>query len=405
MQPRSLLFALVFAALLSPRAGAAGTEAKPASPADAGAALDRSIADHMREGGIAGIGAAIVVDGKVAWTRGYGFADRRRGVPFTPDTVLNIGSISKTVTGVAMMRAVEEGALSLDADINTYLPFRVVNPHRPEARITLRDLATHTSGITDRWAAYEQTYHYYGDTPEPLGEFLREYFVPGGRHYAADNFLDAAPGAQWEYSNLGAALAGYVVERAVGQSLPDYARARIFAPLGMASTAWRLGDVDPARHAALYVRDNGLTVPILLYEGTTYPEGGVRTSVSDLARLFLALLDGGAYGPTRILQPASVAEMERYQFSAAHKPGNLDLAEENAGLFWETKFNGTRVGHGGSDPGIKTEMLASPAGDIGVILFSNTSLPDEDMRHYAAIFLALWKHADGLKQAGATASR
>ena len=85
----------------------------------------------MDEAGIVGLGAAIIVDKKVVWMKGYGFADRARAVPFTPDTVMNIGSISKTFTGVALMHAVQEGKLSLDEDINAYLPFKVVNPHYP----------------------------------------------------------------------------------------------------------------------------------------------------------------------------------------------------------------------------------------------------------------------------------
>ena len=128
----------------------------------------------MNEAGIVGLGAAIIVNKKVVWMKGYGFADKEHGVPFTPDTIMNIGSISKTFTGVALMRAVQEGKLSLDEDINTYLPFKVINPFFPNERITLRQLATHTSGITDRWSIYEGTYHYGGDSPEPLGEFLKE---------------------------------------------------------------------------------------------------------------------------------------------------------------------------------------------------------------------------------------
>ena len=119
---------------------------------------------------------------------------RQRTRPFTPNTIMNVGSIAKPFTGVAMMRAVQEGKLSLDEDINTYLPFRVVNPHRPDEMITLRHLATHTSGITDRWEVYAGAYHYGGDSPEPLGRFLEQYFAPNGRHYSRDNFLDASPG-------------------------------------------------------------------------------------------------------------------------------------------------------------------------------------------------------------------
>src|SRR5205085_7400589 len=144
--------------------------------------------------------------------KGYGYADVATRKPFTPDTVMNIGSISKTVTGVALMRAVQEGKLSLDADINRYLPFKVANPHHPGEPITLRQLATHTSGISDRWEVYKDTYFYGGEPDETLGDFLRAYFTPGGKHYATDNFLEAKPGTQREYSNIGAGLAGYIVE-------------------------------------------------------------------------------------------------------------------------------------------------------------------------------------------------
>ena len=185
--------------------GAAAAADKVSEPPGAGndGEIDRFIEQRMSETGIAGLGAAIIVHKKVVWMKGYGFADMARAVPFTPDTVMNIGSISKTFTGAALMHAVQEGKLSLDEDINTYLPFKVVNPHDPNGRITLRHLATHTSGITDRWAIYAGTYHY-GDAPEPLDEFLKSYFIPGEAGYSKDNFLNVKPGTHREYSNIGA---------------------------------------------------------------------------------------------------------------------------------------------------------------------------------------------------------
>ena len=164
----------------------------------------------MAKAGIVGLGAAVIVDRQVVWMKGYGFADWQRTRPFTPNTIMNVGSIAKPFVGVAMMRAVHEGKLALDEDINTYLPFRVVNPHHPNERITLRHLATQSSSITDRWAVYSGTYHYGGDSPEPLGRFLEQYFTRNGRNYSRANFLDAKPGARREYSNIGAALAGYM---------------------------------------------------------------------------------------------------------------------------------------------------------------------------------------------------
>jgi len=168
----------------------AGEQPLPSTPG-AAQTIDAFIVQRMDEAGLMGLGAAIIVDKKVVWMKGYGLADKERAVPFTPDTVMNIGSISKTFTGVALMRAIQEGKLSLDQDINTYLPFKVINPHQPNEKITLRQVATHTSGITDRSSVYRDVYHY-GGTPEPLGEFLKSYFVPGGRSYSKDNFLNAS---------------------------------------------------------------------------------------------------------------------------------------------------------------------------------------------------------------------
>lgn len=360
--------------------------------------LDRFIEQHMNEAGIAGLSAAVIVDKKVVWTKGYGFADRARAVPFRPDTVINIGSISKTITGAALMHAVQEGKLSLDADINTYLPFKVINPHDPNARITLRHLATHTSGITDQWAVYESTYHY-GDEPEPLEDFLKSYFIPGEAGYSRDNFLNVKPGTHREYSNVGADLAGYIVELAVGEKLNTYTKCHFFAPLRMDNTGWFLSEIPPGKHATLYVVQDGLTIPIQLYELAT-PDGGVRTSVADLSKFFIALLNDGEYEGIRILERKSVEEMLRFQYTESNKPDNVNLTGEdsvNSGIFWGTRFDVTRIGHNGSDPGVRTMMLSDLAKEVGVVIFANTSLSGEAMRHYAAIYIELWKHAEALK--------
>jgi CubicO group peptidase (beta-lactamase class C family) len=191
------------------------------------------------------------------------------------------------------------------------------------------------------------------------------------------------------------------VERAYGEPLNVVTRRLVFTPLGMASTGWFLSEVDLANHSTLFVSQNGHTIPLPPYGGTTYPDGGVRTSVADLSRFFIAMLDGGAYGNARILDPRMAAEMVRFQFSDANRPENFPAAEGNSGLFWRTKFNGTRVGHGGNDPGLQTEMLANLSGDVGVIFFMNTSLAGADQRASSTIFQALWDWAEVLRAADA----
>lgn len=369
---------------------------------DVNASVDEVVQQRMEDGGMVGVGAAIIVDKKIVWMNGYGFADKEHAIAFTPDTVMNIGSISKTFTGAALMRAVQEGKVSLDEDINSYLPFKVINPHFPDQPITLRQLATHTSGILDRPSVYESTYHYGGDTPEALGDFLQSYFSRDGKHYSNDNFLRTKPGTHREYSNIAAGLAGYIVELAVGEKLNVYTRRHIFAPLQMSNSGWFLSEIPPAKHARLYVAQ-GVRIPIPLYEGTTYPDGGVRTSVSDLAKFFIALLNDGKYGGARILDKKSVDEMLRFQYTSANKPENVNLQGEdsvNSGIFWATKFDVTKIGHNGSDPGVRTIMLADPNKEIGVILFTNTSMPEEATGSYFDIFDALWTQAVKLKSQG-----
>ncbi|HCM72643.1 MAG TPA: serine hydrolase, partial [Armatimonadetes bacterium] len=157
--------------------------------------LATAIQEKLDSVGIMGFAASVMVDQEVVWQRGFGYSDWRRTQPFTVDTMTGVASVSKPFIGVAMMQAVEAGKLDLDADINLYLPFKVVNPHHPAQKITLRHLATHTSGISDRWEVYRKSYIFDGDPKQSLEEYLREYLVPGSKEYSTENFLEAKPGA------------------------------------------------------------------------------------------------------------------------------------------------------------------------------------------------------------------
>ena len=368
-------------------------------------AIDTTIERKMKEFGIAGIGAAIIINKELAWTRGYGYADKENKVPFTPSTIMNIASVSKTFTGVCIMKAVEEGKVSLDEDINKYLPFKVINPNCPNEKITLRQLATHTSGLADRHPFYtDSTYFYGGDKPEPLGEFLRNYFLAGGKYYSKDNFLKSKPGTYRDYSNIGAGLAGYIIELRTGKKLSEYGRQHIFTPLKMSNSGWSIADIKIKDHAKLYEKQKGNIKLIQLYEGTTYPDGGVRTSVNELSKFFICLLNDGEYNGIRILQKKSIDEMLRFQFNESNKPENVDVDKLNSGIFWATKMGATRIGHNGSDPGVRTFMLSDLTKEVGVILFFNTSLSEEEEGKFFDIYNEFYKWGLYLEK-GKTAGR
>lgn len=361
--------------------------------------IDSLIEAKMNDAGIVGIGASIIIDKKVAWTKGYGFADKENKIPFKTSTIMNIASISKTFTGACIMRAVEEEKVSLDEDINSYLPFKVINPNFPNEKITLRHLALHTSGLVDRYPFYtDSTFFYNGSKPEPLGEFLQNYFVPGGKYYSKDNFLNKKPGANRDYSNIGSGLAGYIIEMRTGKKLNDYAKKHIFKPLRMLNTGWSLTEINIKNHSKLYKKQGNDIEQIPLYEGTTYPDGGVRTSVDELSKFFIALLNDGEYKKTRILKKETVEEMVRFEYTETNAPENVNIKKLNQGIFWATKLGATRIGHNGSDPGVRTFMLSDLSKEIGVIVFFNTSLNEEDEGKFFTIYEELYKYGKDLKE-------
>lgn len=360
--------------------------------------IDSLIEMKINKTGIVGVGAAIVINKKLVWTKGYGYADKENNVPFTPSTIMNIASISKTFTGFCLMKAVEEGRVSLDENINSYLPFKVTNPNFPNEKITLRHLATHTSGLIDRYPFYtDSTYFYGGDKPESLGDFLKNYYIQGGKHYSNENFLNKRPGTYRDYSNIAAGLAGYIVECKTGKKLNEYSKQHIFKPLKMIHSGWALAEVDIKDHSRLYQKQGDSIVPVQLYEGTTYPDGGVRTSVNELSKFFITLLNDGQYNKKILLKKETTEEMLRFQFNEFNKPENMDLKKINSGIFWATKLGATRIGHNGSDPGVRTFMLANLTKEIGVIVFFNTSLSESEESKFFDIYEDLYKYALDLK--------
>jgi CubicO group peptidase (beta-lactamase class C family) len=358
--------------------------------------IDDFILQKMEENKVIGLGAAIIVDKELVWSKGFGYANKEKQIPFSSNTVMCIASISKTFTGVAIMKALEEELVSLDEDINTYLPFKVINPNFPNEKITLRHLATHTSGLTDDYDIYDKTYNYSNKESEALGVFLKSYFTPKGKNYSKKNFLNKKPGTYRDYSNIAAGLAGYIIELQTGKSLNEYGSNKIFEPLKMKNTSWSLSETDLNNHSIQYEKEKDSIKIIPLYSLTTYPDGGVRTSVSDLSKFFISLLNEGKYKDTRILKKEIAREMLRFQFIESNKPENINLKEpnKNSGIFWATKRDVTLIGHGGSDFGVSTDMFCDTNKEVGIIIFSNTGEADT-----YDIFNELWKYGKMIRKA------
>jgi len=196
----------------------------------------------------------------------------KRRIRVTSDTVFQLASVSKTLTCAGIMALVEDGVIDLDADVNTYLPFEVHIPHAPSVPITMRNLLTHTSAISDRWQVWgtpwsEPTLYFHGDSPISLGDFCRSYFVHGGTRYRRrKNFYERPPGIGYAYSNLAVALAGFVAEAASGVDFDELCKQRVFAPLEMTDTGFRLADIETSNLAKPHATvSNGELEPIFHY--------------------------------------------------------------------------------------------------------------------------------------------
>lgn len=300
------------------------------------------ILDHCEAPGMT---IAIGAGDRVVWARGYGLADVGEDRPMTPDTVGPTGSDAKPYTAVAAMQLVERGIIGLDDPVNDHLDgWRIKNPYG-EREITLRDLLTHRSGLGTGMANCERL------PPRPLGEHLRKVFEEqrSDAYGGMLPFWGTKVDINYQYSNLGIALVGYLVELLNPErlSFSDYVDRHIFQVLDMTSTAF-----PPAQHPdfvsaeLLARRSTGYaTLPGLRFElppvyPGDYPAGTALTTPSDHVRFLLAMTakDG------RMLQPQTAARMLTPQAGRGPDP------TATIGLVWSLFQHGEEnayFGHGG----------------------------------------------------------
>jgi CubicO group peptidase (beta-lactamase class C family) len=332
---------------------------------------------------VPGLAAAIVKDGELVCAEGVGMANIEQRRPVTEDTLFLIASVSKTITATALMQLSETGALRLDDDINAYLPFDITLPGFGASAISFRQLLTHTASIRDNDKFIDNAVTMGADSPISLGSLTRGYLASDGPFYnAKKNFERSAPGTKNKYSNMGITLAGYLVEVISGVPFDVYCREKIFAPLGMDQTSWRLAEVDRSILAVPYDRRSSGFVAYEQYGEPNYPDGMLRTSVSELAKFLIATMQGGSFKGRQILQPTTIDEMLTRQTK-------LDKSQ---GLVWfKEKIGGRTVwGHDGSDDGASATMWFDRKRDLGVILMANGEWKGEEK-----LFKRLFEEADG----------
>jgi D-alanyl-D-alanine carboxypeptidase len=352
----------------------------PLAAAHAGAGLDTAVVDRVVEEWLASTNApsasiAIVQDGRLAYAKAYGTARLRPEVRATPATRYPVDSVSKQFTAAAILLLAEQGKLSLGDPLSKWFP-----ELRPAAAVTLRQLLTHTSGIRDYWPQ---------DFLTP--EMMRPTTVSALIDEWAQRPLDFEPGTDWQYSNTGYVLAGAVVERVSGETLFEFLKEHVFAPLRMSRvTEYSPADEQSARgngsqpwtagDAAPYTRHGLGPVTAAPKEGAGWLFGaaGLAMQPSELALWDVSLIE------------RSILREESYQREfepIVLKDGRVQ--EYALGLAVQTVGGRLRIGHGGAGSGFLADNRVWPQQKAAIVVLTNNDWADPNELSNRIAFLVL----------------
>lgn len=336
-------------------AAAPGPTTHSELPGDLSGQLDLLVAAHREQHRTPGLLAVVAdEDARLLWWRAEGVASLLGARAPSPGMTVRIGSVSKTMTALAVMQLVETERVDLDAPAASYLTsVRLAGPHG--ADITVRHLLTHTSGLRPR-AGVDN-----GVDRDQLTPSVRDFFAGGVSG-------DTTPGQEWAYSNDGFALLGQLVEDVTEQPFSDYANDRVFDPLGMTGSSFRR---DQRVRGALF---EGIDVE--LDEAVEAPyrhiiplgAGSVFSTPEDMARYGAAMLGLGENAHGRALTAASFAQMVQRQDVPAPAPGL------RMGLGWVlSDSDGPQFyWHNGGWAGANSEIAVLPQQRRTVLVFGNT---------------------------------
>ena len=302
---------------------------------------------------VPGVSIAVIHDGKIEWAAGYGVRSLG-GAPVTPETLFQAASISKPVTAMAVMHLVQTGKLNLDTDVNQYLKSWKVpsNSFTEKTKITLRELLSHTAGMTVHGFP-----GYASDAPLPTLVQVLNGAKPAN---SPAIYPDIAPGGEWRYSGGGFVIAQQVLLDMTGKPFPGFMKETVLIPAGMPHSTYEQ-PLPKSRmtEAAMPYHSNGQTTPGGPH---VYPEmsaAGLWTTPSDLAHFALELQNGLA-GKSTVLSAATAQEM------LTPIKGDWGIGIGVGGSAAHPYFQ-----HGGANDGFQCNLTAYNSGD-GVAIMTNS---------------------------------
>jgi len=360
---------------------------------------------------LAGLAVAVLREGEVSFEAAFGRASidpaGKNDRALTPESLIRVASISKTLSAIVVMQLVEEGELELDRDVSEYLGWELRNPNFPDRAMNLRHLLAHISSIRDAGESYIIRYP----------RALQEAFDPTDpdfdeRFQINEEGTDRGPGAFFEYANLNYGVVATVLEKVTGVRFDELMRQRFFAPLGLPggfnvaalsepeqeslATLYRKRDREEIWHPegdwVAQVDDLSEGIPTALPDDAEYlpgtngaqfsPQGGARMSLRGLGTLAKIFLGDGSVGDVRVLSPESMAELRRpvWRYDPdrenledytgrlnAYAPGLRVITSETAGDRLFAGDNRSWVGHFGEAYGLLAGVWVHPESGDAVI--------------------------------------
>ncbi|MBU1820339.1 MAG: beta-lactamase family protein [Bacteroidetes bacterium] len=335
-------------------------------------AIDQLYKEYAEKNHFPGLAYGILVDGKLVHSGSMGYTDVDSKTPVTTKSLFRVASMSKSFTAMAILQLRDAGQLNLDDRVDQYIPelknMRLLTADAPP--ITIRHLLTHAAGFPEDnpWGDRQLDI-----TNDEFGQFLK----------GALSFSNA-PGVAYEYSNLGFALLGYIIEKVAGKPYQQYINENILTPLGMTHTRWEYADVPAAQlaHGYRWQDEKWEEVP-LLHDGVYGAMGGLISSIDDYAKYVAYHMD--AWPPRNDAESGPLKRSSRREMHHAWNissmnprftyPGGRPCSVVTAygyGLSWMRDCEGRAyVGHSGGLPGFGSNWRFLPEYGVGIVAFAN----------------------------------
>ncbi len=343
-------------------ASSASVWAQGARPAeDPLADLDSWLEAQRTGWRVPALAVALVRDGQVAYLKAFGFRDAARSLPADTETIFRTGSVSKAFGAATVAMLVDEGRLSWDAPVTTYIPELRFAGGDAYSAISLRDMLSHRTGLPRHELLWYNN-----------RSLTRQALVARMPHLE----MTAPLRARYQYNNLMVVLAGLAIERVTGQTWEAFTRARLLAPLGMTRVTLSAPEMAPDDNHAVGHARNGARqrVPVpLRHDPLLGPAGAVNASIGELAKWVQLQLGRGQFQGRRLISPAAMAAMWEPLVPTGPAPAQADAPRSHVGLGWRIdRYRDTlRVAHGGDLNGFTSRVVLLPEVNAGLALLVN----------------------------------